>query len=1044
MSILFDKFLTKVRQKDSVKSSDISSIITAVDAKTTPVDADAMPIIDSEASNVLKKVSWTNIKATLKSFFNIDHTENNNAAGRLWGGEITDAGSGKIDIAAGEGVIKLDPAGLEDIPASLHDGAGSETARVSWDAITDFPLAGVGYNLVYWDASEGEFAVQLKEDFYANFNFVTDFTIGRVYYDGSSVVVRLCGMNKWNFDRRVQMFGEEKFPIERATGLMISATGTRNIALTSGILWVELVNRFSIDAFNSSTTGTFTYWYRDGSGGWTTIATQTQINNTQYDDGDGTLGTLTANRYGVHWVYIVHNSTVHVVFGQDDYTLANANLTSPPVILPGLLSSYATLVGKIVIQKSAASFTSIQSPFTTTFTAGSVTNHNDLSGIQGGTTDEYYHLTSAQATVVGNTSGSNSGDQTLPVKATGAELDTGIDDDKFATAKAIKDSKNVPSVAPGTSGNVLMSDGINWTSADLPGGGDMLLASAQTVTGLKTFDKDKIAMKGTSTGATTLSTANASTTDYTATLPAATGTVLYENGSAASLTSFPTLNQNTTGTAAKATILETTRAIYGNNFDGSAALTQVIASTYGGTGNGFTKFSGPATAEKTFTLPDANATLARTDAGQTFTGVNTMTAPVFNTTISTPKIITASGALTLEPTAGSDLVTTLSGLGRLKQAGSEVVTGSASTVITGSIDPTASTSVTGVGTKFLTEIRIGDRITVSGETRTVTDIASDTALTVDTAFSNNENDTSVDRLSAISIFRKSNGTNAFVINDIGQVFIEGGYVEFGRKLSTDTIKLAIGQGRTGSGFSLIDIIGDATYTEYGIRIIRGNGGANTNSQFHHRGTGDMILWGEDAGAFAIKTNNTEHFRITSAGVIQAMSASNAMNKDIRVVNTYSVSDAGQLIAKFAGYSSTVREMGYISWSNDVGGSDNNSTVDIAVRNDFYNMRSVLKAGRNGSVLMQYPINYAVDAQASDTYVITLAPALTAYIEGQKIIFKANTANTGAATININELGAKTIVKRVNTTLANGDILAGMICDLIYNGTNFVLLNPVVN
>lgn len=68
----------------------------------------------------------------------------------------------------------------------------------------------------------------------------------------------------------------------------------------------------------------------------------------------------------------------------------------------------------------------------------------------------------------------------------------------------------------------------------------------------------------------------------------------------------PTLNQNTTGSAAT---LTTPRAIYGNNFDGSAALTQIIASTYGGTGNGFTKFSGPTTAERTFTLPDSDATL---------------------------------------------------------------------------------------------------------------------------------------------------------------------------------------------------------------------------------------------------------------------------------------------------------------------------------------------------------------------------------------------------------------------------------------------------
>jgi hypothetical protein len=69
---------------------------------------------------------------------------------------------------------------------------------------------------------------------------------------------------------------------------------------------------------------------------------------------------------------------------------------------------------------------------------------------------------------------------------------------------------------------------------------------------------------------------------------------------------IPTLNQSTTGSAAT---LTTTRAIYGNNFDGSAALTQIIASTYGGTGNGFTKFTGATTAEKTYTLPNSNATL---------------------------------------------------------------------------------------------------------------------------------------------------------------------------------------------------------------------------------------------------------------------------------------------------------------------------------------------------------------------------------------------------------------------------------------------------
>lgn len=71
------------------------------------------------------------------------------------------------------------------------------------------------------------------------------------------------------------------------------------------------------------------------------------------------------------------------------------------------------------------------------------------------------------------------------------------------------------------------------------------------------------------------------------------------------------------GNAGTATALATARAIYGNNFDGTAALTQIIASTFGGTGNGFAKLSGPTTSEKTFTLPDATCTILTSNAAVT-------------------------------------------------------------------------------------------------------------------------------------------------------------------------------------------------------------------------------------------------------------------------------------------------------------------------------------------------------------------------------------------------------------------------------------------
>ena len=83
---------------------------------------------------------------------------------------------------------------------------------------------------------------------------------------------------------------------------------------------------------------------------------------------------------------------------------------------------------------------------------------------------------------------------------------------------------------------------------------------------------------------------------------------------------------NITGSAAT---LTTSRAIYGNNFNGSADLTQVIASTYGGTGNQYTKFTGPTTSEKTFTLPNATSTILTSNTPVTVaqggTGLATLT-----------------------------------------------------------------------------------------------------------------------------------------------------------------------------------------------------------------------------------------------------------------------------------------------------------------------------------------------------------------------------------------------------------------------------------
>ena len=75
----------------------------------------------------------------------------------------------------------------------------------------------------------------------------------------------------------------------------------------------------------------------------------------------------------------------------------------------------------------------------------------------------------------------------------------------------------------------------------------------------------------------------------------------------------------------------------------------------------------------------------------------------------------------------------------------------------------------------------------------------------------------------------------------------------------------VGMGATGSRSAYVDLIGDTTFTDFGLRIIRENTGANTNSGIYHRGTGSLVFNAVESGPFLFFHNNTERVRIDSSG-----------------------------------------------------------------------------------------------------------------------------------------------------------------------------------
>ena len=73
--------------------------------------------------------------------------------------------------------------------------------------------------------------------------------------------------------------------------------------------------------------------------------------------------------------------------------------------------------------------------------------------------------------------------------------------------------------------------------------------------------------------------------------------------------------------------------------------------------------------------------------------------------------------------------------------------------------------------------------------------------------------------------------------------------------------------------------------------------------------------------------------------------------------------------------------------------------------------------------------------SSNAYVLAAARTVTAYAQGDAYMFRANHANTGAATLNIDSVGAVEIVNNTQSALAAGQIQAGGIYLVAYDATN---------
>jgi len=115
---------------------------------------------------------------------------------------------------------------------------------------------------------------------------------------------------------------------------------------------------------------------------------------------------------------------------------------------------------------------------------------------------------------------------------------------------------------------------------------------------------------------------------------------------------------------------------------------------------------------------------------------------------------------------------------------------------------------------------------------------------------------------------------------ISSVIRPGGMLDISNTGAGNASSIELGSAATGNRYAYIDFHGDDTYTDFGLRLIRSNAGANAASTLGHRGTGDLEILTIDAAAIKFYTGSTLRMTVLSGGNVGIGTASPSAKLDV--------------------------------------------------------------------------------------------------------------------------------------------------------------------
>ncbi len=338
---------------------------------STAISGDVTFVANISHIGSLANVPFDNVNnsPTVDNF--LEYTDYVGSAGFHTGCAITDSGSGQIDIAECEGLIRP--------TSSTTDSLVSFKVA----ATTNFAITDDSVEYIYVDYNSG------TPQFVANSSYLVEATdmvlIGGAVDEGGDIIT------EWNegvrLDESIAKAGRFLRRIHtlirdvRVGGLAFTDGGSSNtLELSAGSLWRGRTE-YTITAKDTDAADTFREYYRDGGGGWTQDATETTWDNYYWDDGTGTLNDLGANRWGVHWLYITADDAIHLVYGREQHNSStDAETQAVPSSLPDILTANGVLAARLIFQRNDTAADSFASSFDMTFNsagAGDITDVGD-------------------------------------------------------------------------------------------------------------------------------------------------------------------------------------------------------------------------------------------------------------------------------------------------------------------------------------------------------------------------------------------------------------------------------------------------------------------------------------------------------------------------------------------------------------------------------------------------------------------------------------------------------------------------------------------